>query len=121
MNIEIQIQEIDYNTIAESLYPSLKQHVSSSNKFLSGLLEILGELPLKTLSVIPQGTKNKLTVFLIDHVKERLMKQLQKCLNDNDLSLDSGIPQIINCDNGIKIAINNLQITKQNNSENILA
>lgn len=115
MNIEIQIHEIqesDYDTIAESLYPSLKEHVNSSNKFLSGALELLGEFPLKALSVIPQSIKNKLTVYLIDHMKDRLMEQLQKSLNDNGLSLNSENPEIINCDDEIVLTINNLQITK---------
>lgn len=116
MNVKIQIQEIDYNTIGESLYPSLKESICSSNrcskKLLSGLLNILGELPLKTLSIIPQRTKNELTVFLINHVKEKLMAQLQKNLSDNGLLLTSESPEIINSDSNIILTINNIQITK---------
>lgn len=118
MNIKIQIQEIDYDALAESLYPSFKENISSSNrssrKLLSGLLNILGETPLKTLSIIPQSKKTELAVFLINHIKEHLMKQLQERLRDTGISLTSESPEIINCDDDIILTINNLQITRQN-------
>lgn len=116
MNIKIQIQEIDYNAIGEALYPSLKKNICSlkgdSKKLLSGLLNILGELPLKTLSIIPQNTKNEITVFLINHVKEQLMAQLQKNLSDSGILLTSKSPEIINSGNDIILTIDNIQITK---------
>ncbi len=116
MNIKIQIQEIDYNAIGESFYPTFKKNICSSNhssqKLLSGLLNILGEVPLKTLSIIPQNTKNKLTVFLVNHFKEQLMTQLQKALSDNGFLFTSESPEIINSDNDIILTINNIQITE---------
>lgn len=116
MDIKIQIQEIDYDAIAKTLYPSLKENIRSSNggskKILSGLLNILGEIPLKALSIIPQHTKNELTVYLINHVKEKLMAQLQKILNENGLLLSLESPEIINSDSNIIVTINNVQITK---------
>lgn len=117
MNIKIQIQEIDYNTIGEALYPSLEENICSSKdgskKFLSGLLNILGRTSLKALSIIPQNIKNELTVFLINHFKEQLMTQLQKSLNDNGFLLTSESPEIINSENDIILTINNVQITKE--------
>lgn len=114
MNIKIQIQEIDYSTIAESLYPSLKEKISSSKKFLSGLFKILGEIPLKALSIIPQNKKSELTVFLLNQVKKDIMEQLQEQLSDKGILLASEEPEITNCDNDIMITVNDVQITSQN-------
>lgn len=112
MNIKIQVQEIDYSTIAESLYPSLKKKMSSSKKFLSGLFKILGEIPLKALSIVPQNKRNELTVFLLNHVKKNLIEQLQENLSANGVLLTLEDLEITDCDNDIIINVNNVQISK---------
>lgn len=114
MNIKIELQEIDYNTIAEALYPSLKKNASSSNKFFSGLLRLLGDIPLKLLSLSTQKQKNAIAVFLLDNKKEYLMEQLQEILASNEILLTSENPEISNCENNINLTINNVQIARQN-------
>lgn len=114
MNIKIQLQEMDYNTIAESLYPVLKKNVSSSNKFLSGLLQVLGDIPLKILSLSTQKQKNAIAAFLLDNKKEYFMEQLQELLAGNGILLTSENPEISNCEDNINITINNVQIARQN-------
>lgn len=124
MNIKIQLQEIDYNTIAESFYPSfLKKNASSSNKFHSGLfrlLQLLGDLPLKTLSLSTQKQKNGIAAFLLNNKKEFLMKQLQELLASNEILLTSEDPEISDCEDNITITINNVQITRQNSENELL-
>lgn len=120
MNIKIQLQEVDYNAIAESLYPFLKRNVSSSNKFLSGLFQLLGDIPLKLLSLSTQKQKDAIATFLLDSKKEYLMEQLRELLASNEILLTSENPEIGNCEDNISIIINNVQITRKNSGDELL-
>ena len=95
MEIKINIDNIDYDSLAELMMPMLLEHMSSDNDDLMSRLMLLSQgftaSTVKTiLSKMSQEKKDELLVKMINKNKPRIMRFI------TDMALSQGIRMSVN-------------------------
>lgn len=81
MKIKAEIGSIDYDNIIKNALPLLKEKSDSKiMNIISGIINMPGELPLKMISAIPQGTKNDLVAYIINSKKDAIINVMSESL-----------------------------------------
>lgn len=99
MTIKIELGEVNYESIMESVIPMLKEKSQTSSKgsirFGANILEMLGDIPVKFLSLIPRKKKDEILICFINNYKEKIRAQLQNSLKEKGIEIDINSIEIL--------------------------
>ncbi len=92
MNININIDNIDYDSIIDFVLPLLKENAKNSDsigmKALSKILSMPGDIPKKMLSALSDEQKNDIVISLVNANSEKIIAAIEKSLAEKGITID---------------------------------
>jgi hypothetical protein len=95
IRIEIRIKDIDYGSISDRVLPVVIKKLNEKGdrssklaKLLLGMKDLPGKIVKAALSVLPQQTKEELTVYFLTEYKNDILNYINQLAVQNEVDID---------------------------------
>ena len=90
MKITLELNEIDYGVLTEQFLPVVRDKLAEKDGTVAAILSKVAGMPpdiaAKMVDVLPQETKDEITVMLINKNKEKIIETIMGCAAKKGLS-----------------------------------